>query len=381
VVVISGHATVHDAVHAIKLGASDFFEKPLNRERVLVSVAQRCARAPAARARWTSSNASSSARYEMIGQSAAMQRLFNEIDRRSRRRRQACSSRARAAPARSSSPRHPPPLAPRKPLREGQLRRHPARAHRERALRPREGRLHGRAQPQARLLRAGPRGHPVPRRDRRHGPRGAGQGAARAPVRRGRAGRQRADHARGRARPRRHQQGPGRAVQNGRFREDLFFRLNVFPIRSPSLRERPRTSRPSRSSSSTPFCRENGLRPKTLDRSAILALERREWPGNVRELKNAVERAAILSSGDVVTIADLPEDPHQSPFDDDTAERGAGRRRRSAGARADARAPPPCRPRRTRALASRCASSATGPSAATSSRSSGASTGTSPARP
>ena len=41
VIVISGHATVHDAVHAIKLGASDFFEKPLNRERVLVSVQER----------------------------------------------------------------------------------------------------------------------------------------------------------------------------------------------------------------------------------------------------------------------------------------------------------------------------------------------------
>ncbi len=110
----------------------------------------------------------------------------------------------------------------------------------------------------------------------------------------------------------------GRAVQNGTFREDLFFRLNVFPIRSPSLRERPEDIQALAIFFIDAFCRENGLRPKTLDRSAILALERREWPGNVRELKNAVERAAILSSGDVVTIADLPEDPHQSPFDDDT---------------------------------------------------------------
>ena len=46
------------------------------------------------------------------------------------------------------------------------------------------------------------------------------------------------------------------------------------------------------------------------------ALTRRSWPGNVRELKNVVERAAILSS-ERITIADLPEDPHASPFDDD----------------------------------------------------------------
>jgi DNA-binding NtrC family response regulator len=50
------------------------------------------------------------------------------------------------------------------------------------------------------------------------------------------------------------------------------------------------------------------------------ALERRSFPGNVRELKNVIERAAILSSGDVVTIADLPEDPRASPFDDDAAD-------------------------------------------------------------
>jgi DNA-binding NtrC family response regulator len=46
------------------------------------------------------------------------------------------------------------------------------------------------------------------------------------------------------------------------------------------------------------------------------ALERRSWPGNVRELKNVIERAVILS-GDVITIADLPEDPHENPFDED----------------------------------------------------------------
>jgi DNA-binding NtrC family response regulator len=58
------------------------------------------------------------------------------------------------------------------------------------------------------------------------------------------------------------------------------------------------------------------LRTKRIDPAFFEALRRRTWPGNVRELKNVVERAAILSS-DVISIADLPEDPHDSPFDDD----------------------------------------------------------------
>ena len=53
-----------------------------------------------------------------------------------------------------------------------------------------------------------------------------------------------------------------------------------------------------------------------VDPAVLDALSRRSWPGNVRELKNVVERAAILSS-DVITIADLPEDPHVSPFDEE----------------------------------------------------------------
>ena len=64
------------------------------------------------------------------------------------------------------------------------------------------------------------------------------------------------------------------------------------------------------------FCRENGLRDKKIDPGVYEALARRKFPGNVRELKNVVERAAILSS-DVITVADLPEDPHTSPFDDE----------------------------------------------------------------
>ena len=67
------------------------------------------------------------------------------------------------------------------------------------------------------------------------------------------------------------------------------------------------------------FCRENGLRLKGIDAPVYEALSRRKWPGNVRELKNVIERASILSS-DLITIADLPEDPHASPFDEDSSD-------------------------------------------------------------
>ncbi len=110
-----------------------------------------------------------------------------------------------------------------------------------------------------------------------------------------------------------------REVAAGRFREDLFFRLAVFPIRSPALRERMEDIRPLADAFMAAFCKENGLKMKSIDDAVYPALERRSFPGNVRELKNAIERAAILA-GDVVTVADLPEDPHDSPFEEDLSE-------------------------------------------------------------
>jgi transcriptional regulator with GAF, ATPase, and Fis domain len=120
-----------------------------------------------------------------------------------------------------------------------------------------------------------------------------------------------------------------RLVSSGRFREDLFFRLEVFPIGVPALRERLVDIPLLAQALVESFCKDNGLRVKRIDPAVYEALQQRTWPGNVRELKNVVERAAILSS-DVITIADLPEDPHQSPFDDE--QRSAPLRELDAGA-------------------------------------------------
>ena len=104
-----------------------------------------------------------------------------------------------------------------------------------------------------------------------------------------------------------------KAVETGVFRDDLFFRLNVFPLRSPSLRERVEDIPLLAYAFMQQFAKENGTKPKPMDEAVVHALAARKWPGNIRELKNVVERMAILS-GDRVTIADLPEDPHESPF-------------------------------------------------------------------
>lgn len=95
-----------------------------------------------------------------------------------------------------------------------------------------------------------------------------------------------------------------REVQAGRFREDLYYRLNVFPVEIPSLRERPADILPL----AQHFIARHGERiGKTAkiatEAAAILAAW--SWPGNVRELENAVQRAIILASGDTITAEDV----------------------------------------------------------------------------
>lgn len=84
------------------------------------------------------------------------------------------------------------------------------------------------------------------------------------------------------------------SVQNGDFREDLFYRLNVFPVRNPPLRERKEDIPLLASSFVTGSARQLGVPQPTLTASALKVLQQHEWPGNVRELRNTIERAVIL---------------------------------------------------------------------------------------
>ncbi|MFN8011691.1 MAG: sigma 54-interacting transcriptional regulator [Holophagaceae bacterium] len=86
-------------------------------------------------------------------------------------------------------------------------------------------------------------------------------------------------------------------VEAGRFRKDLYYRLNVFPIHLPPLRERPQDIRPLAEAFLERFGRQNRRPPLRLPKEVLRRLEGYAWPGNARELFNVLERAAILSTG------------------------------------------------------------------------------------
>jgi two-component system nitrogen regulation response regulator NtrX len=97
-------------------------------------------------------------------------------------------------------------------------------------------------------------------------------------------------------------------IAEGKFREDLFYRLSVVPIRVPTLRERVQDIRDLAAYFLAEFCSRNNFRAKTIDDDVLPLLERYDWPGNIRELRNAVERMAILSAGDRIALEAVPHE-------------------------------------------------------------------------
>jgi DNA-binding NtrC family response regulator len=97
------------------------------------------------------------------------------------------------------------------------------------------------------------------------------------------------------------------AVQAGRFREDLYYRLNVVPIVLPPLRERPGDVAILLDHFLRLYCAANNTPLKRLDSDALEILEEHHWPGNVRELENLVQRLVIMGSGSVITAHQLPQ--------------------------------------------------------------------------
>ena len=87
-------------------------------------------------------------------------------------------------------------------------------------------------------------------------------------------------------------------IKAGRFREDLFYRLSVFPVEVPPLRERLDDVAPLAFRFLEQICRELGREPLRMTQKQLSALKQHDWPGNIRELKNVIERAVISSTGD-----------------------------------------------------------------------------------
>jgi len=307
VIMISGHADTSDVVDAVKRGATDFFGKPVDRDRVLVSVRNALSRrtleekvqALAGRERRFSD--------EMLGESPAMKRLREEIAR-------VAPTQARvlvtgesgtgkeliAAEVHRLSKRAAGPFvkvncaAIPSELIESELFGHEKGSFSGAGAR-RRGQFevaHGgtlfldeigdmSASAQAKVLRALQTGEIT---------RVGSERAISVDVRVVAATNKDLEQ----------------EVREGTFREDLWFRLNVVPIRSPPLRERLDDVAMLAERFIQLAVRENGLRPKPVDPAVYPRLATGRWPGNVRELRNLCERMAIMS-GDRITLADVPD--------------------------------------------------------------------------
>ena len=307
VVMMSGHGSIETVRSAFKLGAFDYLEKPITeKEKLLVAVknalALRSLREENARLRREAGP------LEMVGSGPAMQSSSSSSGA-PRRPRGACSSPARTAPARSSSRARSTSSSRRRgrALREAQLRGGAGRAHRERAVRPRARRVHRRGRRrgaasssrptaarcfldevgdmppamQAKLLRVLQEGEFE---------RVGGHQTLKVDVRVVAATNKDLEA----------------EVKAGRFREDLYYRLNVVPIHAPPLRERREDVPELAARFLAEACERNGRRPMSLSREArASSLQAHDWPGNVRELRNLVERLAILCDGPEIGADDV----------------------------------------------------------------------------
>src|SRR5262245_48648853 len=305
IIMISGHGTLADAVQATKLGAFDFLEKPLDRDRVVVTVRNALERRALRR-----EVGASRARQEMIGKSAPMIALYAQIAKVAPTRGRVLitgesgtgkelvaraihqgSPLAKAAFVKVNCAAIPPELI------ESELFGHEKGAFTGATARKRGlfevadggtifldeiGDMSPSAQAKVlRILQTGELN------------RVGGESTIKVDVRVIAAT----------------NKDLAEEVKAGRFREDLYFRLNVVPLQAPQLRERPEDIPLLAEAFVEQTCLENGFRPKRIDSLVLERLKGYPWPGNVRELRNLMERLVILSD-DVITLDDLP-DPYR----------------------------------------------------------------------
>jgi two-component system, NtrC family, nitrogen regulation response regulator NtrX len=307
IIVISGHATLADAVRATKAGAYDLIEKPLDRERLMVALRNAIERRAMVR-EVAGLRAIADERFEMVGRSAAMAALFAQIAKvaptrtrvlitgesgtgkeliaRAIHRSSALSEKAFVKVNCAAIPRE---------LIESELFGHERGAFTGATARKRGlfeiadggtifldeiGDMVASAQAKVlRVLQSG------------EFSRVGGEQSLKVDVR-------------VIAATNRDLQA---AVASGEFREDLFFRLNVVPLRAPPLRDRADDVPLLSASFIELACRENGMKVKQISEDALAMLAAYPWPGNVRELRNVIERLVILSE-ESIGVGDLPEE-------------------------------------------------------------------------
>ncbi|MCG5053990.1 MAG: sigma-54 dependent transcriptional regulator [Myxococcales bacterium] len=307
VIMISGHGTLQDAVRAVKAGAYDFLDKPLDRDRLMVTVRNALERR-AMVMEVEGLRALAEGRWEMVGRSAGMAALFTQISK-------VAPTRTRVLITGESGTGKE--LIARAVHRESPLRDKPFVKVNCAAIPPElieselfgheRGAFTGASQrkkglfeqadggtifldeigdmslsAQAKVLRVLQSGEFT---------RVGGEQTLKVEVR-------------VLAATNRDLQA---GVASGHFREDLYFRLNVVPLKAPPLRERAEDVPLLAKSFVEQICRENGLRTKPVSDEALAVLAAYPWPGNVRELRNVIERLVILSE-DSIGLGDLPEE-------------------------------------------------------------------------
>ncbi len=306
VIVISGHASLAEAVHAVQLGATDFLEKPLDRDRVLVSVTNALKSHRLLR-EVNRLRAEVEDRFQMIGQTSVMRELYAQIEKVAPTKGRVLITGesgtgkeliARAVHRLSDRRDHPFVMlncaAIPAELIESELFGHERGAFTG-AIQRKKGMFEladggtlfldeigdMSVGAQAKVLRALQSGEIS---------RVGGERAIAVDVRVIAAT----------------NKDLTAEVEKGRFRDDLYFRLNVVPIRSPALRERTDDIPLLAHSFLEDFSREYGGRAKHAAPEVFDLLQRRPWPGNVRELRNVIERMVILS-GASITADDVPQ--------------------------------------------------------------------------
>jgi two-component system nitrogen regulation response regulator NtrX len=313
VVMISGHATIRDAVEATRSGAFDFLEKPLARDRLLLVVKHALERVALQRENQRFREMVGEAP-RMIGKSASFQHAVQQATQVARSDvavlltgESGTGKELLAAHIHRESPVGPGPFikvncaAIPNELIESELFGHDKGAFTGAAASRRGkfeladggtifldevGDLHEASQ--AKLLRILQDGELQ---------RVGGEQPIRVAVRIVSATNRRLDE----------------LIAAGKFREDLYYRLSTVPIHVPALRERSDDISALVTYFLGEFSARNNFRRREIDPEVVSVLERYHWPGNVRELRNVVERMAILSTSDRITTESIPLEIRQSP--------------------------------------------------------------------
>jgi len=305
VVMISGHATIQNAVEATQLGAYDILEKPLDTDRILVTLRNATGRIDLAEEN-ARLKATIESRYEIVGKSFAIRALIESIgkvaDTAARVLITGENGTGKELVARALHRQSP---RARKPFVEVNCAAIPGELIESELFGHMKGSFTGAIQDRAGKFEQADGGTLFLDEV------GDMSLAAQAKVLRVL---QDGDVTRiGGAKPRKVDVRVIAAtnkkleteIGEGRFREDLYYRLNVVPIQVPPLRERREDIPLLVEHFLAQFARNDGAAPRSMDAAAVERLTAFEWPGNVRELRNTIERLLILAPGPRVTAADV----------------------------------------------------------------------------